>query len=318
MTMKKSERIKFEQSLIKEYDIVGKKFICKKCNNHIKSKYADHANRCIGLGVEDRSKVNQNTYVEGVHSKSCYYGCNQESTYFYANGKSYCCKMGNNCPVKTEKDSLNKKEVSVFSNSAYKGFEKGMVSWNKGLTKDNNETIRKMGENISLSFKLNGDQRKNKNHTQEFKEYRRLQMHQRYASGWQATSCGRAKSYPYENPSEGLVHLTGTWEVDFAKALDKANIKWLRNKKRFDYIKPDNEPATYLPDFYIPQLASFIEIKGYRTILDESKFSQFNEPLIVLRKKEIFQIKKWLLDSIDITDDMILGLFVGNENRITA
>jgi hypothetical protein len=312
MTMKKSERIKFEEELVQFYNIIDKKFICKKCNTHIKSKYLPHANRCIGLGIE--KSIKNNNYNENVHSKTCHYGCLQEAKFFYKNGKSYCCKMGNNCPIKTQKDSLKKKEHSVFANSEYKGFEKGIASWNKGLTKQTSEEVRKCAEAAKLAYKLHGNQRKTILHTQETKEKISQLMYARYASGWQATSCGRAKSYPYDNPSEGIVHLTGTWELALATALDKANIKWLRNKKRFDYIKPNGEAATYLPDFYLPTSHLFLECKGYETPLDVAKWTQFNEPLIILRKKEIFQIKKWLNQSLDITQDMILGLFVGNHN----
>lgn len=310
MSRTKGQQWLFNKKILPFYNISGKEHLCKKCNKNIKANREKHYNSCVGILYKEESSVIVNNIK---YSKLCYFGCGKDSLFFYKNGKSYCSKLGNSCSVKIKIDSDKKIGIKT-----HRVTFNGKTPWNKGLTKKNSEKVKELGKLISESFALNGDQRKTKNHTPEMKDYLRVKMHQRYASGWQSTSCGRAKSYPYENPSEGLVHLTGTWEVDFAKALDAANIKWLRNKKRFDYIKPDNEPATYLPDFYIPQLASFIEIKGYRTILDESKFNQFNEPLIVLRKKEIFQIKKWLLESIDITEDMIMELFVGNLNPVTA
>lgn len=314
MTRTKSEQIIFDEKLKSFYEISGNEYICKKCRNNIRSKRERHYETCKGGTLQElKNNILLNKYN---YSQLCDMGCGQISQFFYKNGKAYCCKFGAKCPIKVTKDIALKKGINPWihlPDGHPRGFE-GKTPWNKGLTKETNEKVKQMGEIISNSFKLNGDQRKKTHHTNESKLLIKSAINARYASGWQATSCGRAKSYPYDNPSEGIVHLTGTWEVALATALDKANIKWLRNKKRFDYIKPNGEAATYLPDFYLPTSHLFLECKGYQTPLDVAKWTQFNEPLIILRKKEIFQIKKWLNESLDITQDMILGLFVGNHN----
>lgn len=306
MTLKKTEKLLYNERLKPFYEINGKEYLCKKCGNNIKANREKHYNACFKPNIKNIETINVNN---ALYPFKCQLGCGELSKFFYKNGNAYCSAYGNDCQIKKENDSQLK-----TGNKTYRNTFNGGTPWNKGLTKENSAKVKELGEAISHSFAINGDKRLNKNHTEQSKNKLREKINARYASGWQATSCGRAKSYPYDNPSEGIVHLTGTWEVALATALDKANIKWLRNKKRFDYIKPNGEAATYLPDFYLPTSHLFLECKGYETPLDGAKWTQFNEPLIILRKKEIFQIKKWLNQSLDITQDMILGLFVGNHN----
>lgn len=108
----------------------------------------------------------------------------------------------------------------------------------------------------------------------------------RYASGWEPT-CGRCKKYNYYSPIAGEIKVDGTWELKVARYLDTINVSWQRNKKRFDYIRPNGVKSTYQPDFYIKDWNCYIEVKGYETDLDRAKWSQFPEKLQVWRKKEI-------------------------------
>ena len=43
-------------------------------------------------------------------------GCEQESNFFYKNGKSYCSKFGSKCPIKVAKDREKKKGINPFEN----------------------------------------------------------------------------------------------------------------------------------------------------------------------------------------------------------
>lgn len=56
-----------------------------------------------------------------------------------------------------------------------------------------------------------------------------------------------------------------SWEVAYAKYLDKNNIKWLYEPKTFDLGN-----TTYTPDFYLPETDTYIEIKG-RWIRDSKR-----------------------------------------------
>lgn len=81
----------------------------------------------------------------------------------------------------------------------------------------------------------------------------------------------------------------GNWEVLYAKYLDANNIKWHRNKKRFQYVF-EEKSRTYTPDFYIPDEDLYIEVKGYATEKDAAKWNQFNNKLKVVSGKFLKQV----------------------------
>jgi hypothetical protein len=115
-------------------------------------------------------------------------------------------------------------------------------------------------------------------------------MKLRYASGWEPV-CGRSKKYNYESPAAGKIKVDGTWELKVAKYLDSLGVDWIRNKKRFDYIKPNGSKSTYQPDFYVKDWDTFLEIKGYETELDRAKWKQFPEKLQVWYREKINKLE---------------------------
>jgi hypothetical protein len=52
--------------------------------------------------------------------------------------------------------------------------------------------------------------------------------------------------------------MRSSYEVKYAKYLDKQGITWLYESKTFDLGN-----CTYTPDFYLPETDTYIEIKGY-------------------------------------------------------
>ena len=100
---------------------------------------------------------------------------------------------------------------------------------------------------------------------------------------------GRCKKIKYKSKFAGEVLLDGNWELLFAIFLDKNNINWKRNKKRFLYKNENNESSFYTPDFFIDKYEIFIEIKGYETEKDRCKWRDFSEKLNIhpfLNKKD--------------------------------
>lgn len=98
------------------------------------------------------------------------------------------------------------------------------------------------------------------------------------------TSLSKKMHYNYKGED-----LHGKWELAYAKWLDKQNIKWIRNKKQFNYIF-ENKQHKYTPDFYLPQANEYIEIKGYETDKDKAKWIQFPETLKILKFKDLKQL----------------------------
>jgi ribosomal protein L40E len=67
---------------------------------------------------------------------------------------------------------------------------------------------------------------------------------------------GKVTSWKYIQYKKYFMH--SSWEVAYAKYLDKNNIKWQYESKTFDL-----GDTTYTPDFYLPETDKYIEIKGY-------------------------------------------------------
>lgn len=95
---------------------------------------------------------------------------------------------------------------------------------------------------------------------------------------------GRVKKVVYKN-----IILDSQWEVDFAIWLDENKIIWERPNKGFEYNYKDKKHI-YYPDFYLPQLDIYVEVKGYKREKDEYKWKSLNN-LIVLLSKDIKKIK---------------------------
>ena len=70
------------------------------------------------------------------------------------------------------------------------------------------------------------------------------------------------------------IDLHGSQELKYAKYLTEQGINWVRPKNRFEYIFED-KIHYYIPDFYLIDYDTFIEIKGYKTFKDECKWEQF-------------------------------------------
>jgi hypothetical protein len=86
------------------------------------------------------------------------------------------------------------------------------------------------------------------------------------------------------------IKLQGKWEVEFYKWAKINGLNPQRCTRGFPYEW--NGSRTYFPDFYLPNLDLYIEVKGYERERDLAKWSQFPEKLIVLKKQEIEEIKK--------------------------
>jgi len=102
-------------------------------------------------------------------------------------------------------------------------------------------------------------------------------------SNYLSKLCGKCCKEGKLNPHFGKVShgkwskYKGTWmrssyEVAYAKYLDKNNIKWQYESKTFDLGN-----TTYTPDFYLPESDTYIEIKGYWRDDAKKKFNLFKK-----------------------------------------
>jgi len=85
--------------------------------------------------------------------------------------------------------------------------------------------------------------------------------------------------------------MRSSWEVAYAKYLDKQQIKWQYEPKTFDLGE-----ITYTPDFYLSNSDTYIEIKGFWRDNAKNKFRLFKKlfPLIkckLYRKNHLRRMK---------------------------
>ena len=90
------------------------------------------------------------------------------------------------------------------------------------------------------------------------------------------------------------VSMDSTWEVACAKRLDELGIKWIRNPNiKLKYITRGNRARNYIPDFYLPDYDTYIEVKGYWTDAARHKMKdvQARNPVKILILESLDEIK---------------------------
>jgi hypothetical protein len=78
------------------------------------------------------------------------------------------------------------------------------------------------------------------------------------------------KYYDAVNTLNESYKVRGTWELKVANWLTENNILWKR-KLYLTYTTIDNIKRTYTPDFYLPDLNIYLEVKGYFSDRDKDK-----------------------------------------------
>jgi hypothetical protein len=95
---------------------------------------------------------------------------------------------------------------------------------------------------------------------------------------------GRAKHIVFNG-----IDFIGQWEVDFYKWALIEDLNPQRPTQGFKYTW--HGERLYYPDFYLPILNIYVEVKGYETERDLAKWKDFTETLSVVRKNEIKEIR---------------------------
>lgn len=88
------------------------------------------------------------------------------------------------------------------------------------------------------------------------------------------------------------IQMRSTWEVAYAKYLDRKEIKWQYESETFELSKG----STYTPDFYLPETDTYVEIKGRWYKDAKKKFKLFQKKyysinIILLTRKELRKLK---------------------------
>jgi hypothetical protein len=95
---------------------------------------------------------------------------------------------------------------------------------------------------------------------------------------------GRVKKVFYKG-----ILLDSKWELEFAEWCDSQSIQWEKNKEGFEYEWKGKR--IYYPDFYLPDLGRFVEVKGYEREKDSAKWKSVPD-LIIVKVGEIKKIRQ--------------------------
>ena len=92
----------------------------------------------------------------------------------------------------------------------------------------------------------------------------------------------------YKTPNQGKVTMRSSWEAEAARYLTALGLSWYYEYK---WLKL-NADTRYLPDFYIPKLDLFIEVKGRTTDADLYKFNLAKDKynIILWGKEELLKL----------------------------
>jgi len=158
----------------------------------------------------------------------------------------------------------NKNQTKETHSSVKKGVEKrkegNYSSWCKGKTKSSDPRLVKLSQRIGETIKRKIEQ-------DEWHFY---------------TTISKPSEY------KGIKFDSG-WEIKFAVWLDSLLVEWIRTKDSFQY-EWNGSTHRYFPDFYIPSLNVYVEIKGLITERDECKWKVVNN-LVVLTGNELREMK---------------------------
>jgi predicted nuclease of restriction endonuclease-like RecB superfamily len=106
-----------------------------------------------------------------------------------------------------------------------------------------------------------------------------------------------SKRSEYTKADGSVVIMDSTWEVAMARKLDELGIIWERDTNRkLWYFTPAGRRRNYIPDFYLPDLDMYIEVKGYWTDTARTKMKdvvmRYPGKICILESlEEISQVK---------------------------
>lgn len=155
---------------------------------------------------------------------------------------------------------------------------KGKITRKTAITESEKNNSSKRCKNIIW------DKSKRDSHSKIMKEAV-LQNPNSYSAG---NVNGRTKRTFHTDSFGKQIQLNGSWEVIVANYLTNKNIKWTRVINGFEYFW-ENKIHLYYPDFFLPELNKYIEVKGFVRDRDKAKWNALPE-LIIIKRDEINKI----------------------------
>lgn len=179
-------------------------------------------------------------------------------------------------------------------------------AWNKGLTKETDNRV------------LNGAQ---KYHNNYVNGYFSLGGWKQSLSARQKISNSKVKNhdiyggfkhvkwYTTKNLNGIEYVVRGKWELNVSKRLNQLGYIWEKNRW-LKYSFDDGIIHHYNPDFYIPSINSFVEVKGYYSISDQYKMKAVMKwnPNIKIFFLSKLAYKDFCFNGAGLTERMLLNI----------
>ncbi len=199
--------------------------------------------------------------------------------------------MTRQCAVCTQEFDANTNRKTCSSACAHRA--QAVVVQRKMLT-DNPmkraDVAKRMSETRSARFQSDP----------EFREQVAAYTRKAWADGkYEGVKTGMCKWYAHTRPDGSVVKLQGTWEVVMARHLDSLQIAYDAHVGRIPYKDGANVARSYYPDFYVPAVDSYIDVKGaFWDKVQSEKFSHIfrSNPnvRVLIANRGVF--KMWNID----------------------
>ena len=222
--------------------------------------------------------------------------------------KQYQSKLSLGCHRIRCRQNPNRKVWSSWRQSS---------CWNKGLTKDTDQRLKKISEDTLRKIAKGDLKIKGHPHSKETKQKLSKIRSSYIASQKNSGGFRDIKWYEVENVKHEKFVVRGLWQYNVAIKLNQLNILWIRNKY-LKYFIEDTE-KTYNPDFYFPDTGEYLEVKGYFSAQDKVKMDAVidQNPAIKIRFMRESVYKKFLSSTILLSDVpfYVFGAFTSGYKR---
>ena len=181
--------------------------------------------------------------------------------------------------------------------------------WNKGLTKETDERVKKYGETLTVRYKGTEEGKRifSHPHSLEYKQKMSEVAKQRHFGGWHTS-----RTFDYKG-----IKLDSQYELDVAKELDENQIKWERPSY---FIWKDNtgNEHRYYPDFYLPEYNVYLDPKNDYLIHNESKRFGITDVEKIEKVQQQNGIRIIILDKDNLTWKRIKDFIAGCKQLVAG
>jgi hypothetical protein len=260
------------------------------CGNKANWRLANDKVCCSKRALSCPNVHNKSISYESVQTENlCEYGCDRVAKYKLSTGK-FCCSIHyNKCIAKRQKDSeskIGKSYEELYGGKKPGAFKPGCDPWNKRSSYTKLKSEKWSKEHRRNLSEINSGRNRSSEEIKNIKKgLEKAKANSKNVGGYRKGG-GHSKGSWYYSDIAGKVYLDSSYEIKYARHLDKNNVKWKRNNKKFPYTH-NGEERNYIPDFYLIEKESYVEIKGYKTERDKSKWKHFPKKLIVLYKEDL-------------------------------